>query len=271
VLVPPLDEVAAALYALAPEEFTAARDASAKAAQAAGNRQLATAIKAMRKPSQGAWLVNRLARDRAEDLGRLLDLGAALREAQAGLRGDELRRLSGQRSQVVAALAREAASLARAAGRAPGPGVLREVEQTLEAALADETAAEDVRVGRLSTALQYAGFGTPAAGEGAVPKRPTRRAEDAPQRRADVDVSRLQDAAARAATEVEAAQSAVRTAEEMHRDWQRRAQEQVEALEHARREEASAALEVREALRRHKTAVKAAQAADRRLNVARER
>src|SRR5438876_12376841 len=100
-----LDRVAAELYALPPEEFTPARDKRAAEARAGGRAALATEIKALRKPTQGAWVVNLLARERPQDLGGLLDLGASLREAQAALQGDELRRLSAQRSQVVGALA----------------------------------------------------------------------------------------------------------------------------------------------------------------------
>jgi hypothetical protein len=266
-----LDRVAAELYALPPEEFTAARDRQVRAARAAGQGALAAGIRALRKPTQGAWVVNLLARERSEALSALLDLGASLREAQHKLQGDELRRLSAQRSQVVGALAQEAAEVAAAAGRAPTPAVLREVGQTLDAALADPAAADAVRAGRLASALSYAGFGTPAE-EGAVPQRAAKQsAPSALKSVSGSDLSRLREAAARAANEVEESQAAVRTAEEANRDWHRRVQEQVEALEHARREEASAVLEVREALRRQKTAVKAAQAAERRLTQARDR
>jgi hypothetical protein len=266
-----LDAVADELYALTPEEFTAARDASARAAQAGGNRKAAEMIRGLRRPTQGAWLVNRLARERADDLGRLLDLGAALREAQAALQGDELRRLSGQRSQVVAALAREAAGLARAAGRTAGQAVLREVEQTLEAALADPAAADEVRAGRLSAALQYAGFGTAALGA-AAPKRAARSAMAPVRAKRDpaAELERLQQSAASAGRDLEAAQAAVRAAEDEHRTWQGRVRDAQDALENTRREEAGAALDVREALRRQKTAVKSAQAAERRLTQSRD-
>jgi hypothetical protein len=264
-----IDRVAAELYALPPEEFTPARDQRAAQARASGQAALASEIRALRKPTQGAWVVNLLARESPDALSGLLDLGASLREAQAKLQGDELRRLSVQRGQVVGALARDAADLARAAGRAPTPAVLREVEQTLEAALADPQAAEAVREGRLSSALSYAGFGTPAEA-GAVPKRATSKSAPPKAKRSPDDLSRLQEAAAKAANDVEDSQTAVRTAEEAHREWQQRVQEQQEALEHARREEASAALEVRETLRRQKAAVKAAQSAERRLAQARD-
>jgi hypothetical protein len=267
-----VDRVADELYALPPEEFTAARDRAAAQAKADGQAALAGQIRALRKPTQGAWVLNLLARERPDQLGELLDLGASLRTAQASLQGDELRRLSAQRSQVVGALARDALDLARGAGRAATPAVQREVEQTLEAALADPEAAETVRAGRLSSALSYAGFGTPAEA-GAVPKRATTKSAPTPLRpkKGADELSRYQEAAAKAASELEAAQSAVRAAEDAHKEWHQRVQEQQEALEHARREEAGAALDVREALRRQKAAVKAAQAAERRLSEARQR
>jgi hypothetical protein len=267
-----LDRAADELYALPPEEFTAARDRQASQARGNGQSALAAQIRGLRKPTQSAWVVNLLARERPDELGGLLDLGASLREAQATLQGDELRRLSAQRGQVVAALAREALQLARAAGRTASTTVQREVEQTLEAALADPDAAEAVRTGRLASALSYAGFGTPAE-PGAVPKRATTssRKNAEPKRSAKDDLARFQEAAATAARDLDDAQTAVRAAEEAHREWQQRVQEQQEALEHARREEASAALDVREALRRQKSATKAAQAAERRLAEARDR
>jgi hypothetical protein len=223
----------------------------------------------LRRPTVSAWLVNRLARERAADLGRLLDLGDALREAQATLSGAELRRLSAQRSEVVGALAREAEQFGTGKGRSIGAAALREVEQTLEAALADPAAADLVRAGRLTSPLAYAGFGTPIE-PGAAPQRAPRAAAPPAKRSAGTDESRLRDNAAAAAKELEAAQGAVRAAEEAHRGWQKQVREAQEALEHARREEASAALDVREALRRQKSAVKHAQAAERRLTQARD-
>ena len=59
-----IDRVAAELYALPPEEFTAARDALARQARASGQAALANEIRALRKPTQGAWVVNPLARER---------------------------------------------------------------------------------------------------------------------------------------------------------------------------------------------------------------
>ena len=74
------EEVADALYALPPEQFTAARNARAQAAKAAGDREAAARIAALRKPTVLGWLVNLLVRELPDEIGGFLDLGDALRE-----------------------------------------------------------------------------------------------------------------------------------------------------------------------------------------------
>jgi hypothetical protein len=144
------------LYALPPEDFTAARTASVKAAKAAGDAALAKQIAAQRRPTTSAWLVNRLTREAPELLDELLALGPALGAAQAAGRADELRKLGRQRRELVAALAARAGA---DVGRAVPASTRAEVEQTLEAALADPASAAAVRSGRLVRALSFAGFG----------------------------------------------------------------------------------------------------------------
>ena len=144
-----------ALYALAPELFTAARDEAAKAAKAAGHPEAAKALKALRRPSVAAWLVNRLTAGQPELLQELLSLGPALAEAQAGGDAAGLRALGAQRKMLV-----QAVSDAAAQDRTVSAAVRAEVATTLEAALADPASAEAVRSGRLVRALSYAGFGT---------------------------------------------------------------------------------------------------------------
>lgn len=144
------------LYGLTPEEFTAARDASAKAARAAGQPEVAKALAALRRPSVSAWLVNQLAREQSDLLEQLLDLGPALAAAQAAGSGDELRALGEQRRHLVEAVVEQAAG---GAGRSVTAAVRAEVASTLEAALADPPSAQAVRSGLLVRALSFAGFG----------------------------------------------------------------------------------------------------------------
>ena len=164
------DEVADELYALPPDQFTAARNARAQAAKAAGDKETAARIAGLRKPTVLAWLVNMLVRELPDEIGAFLDLGDALREATATLSGPELRQLSGQRHRLVQALVRQARELARQAGHRTTEDVARGLEETLAAALTDPAVAEQLRAGRLTSGLTSTGF--PAPTSGSVRARP---------------------------------------------------------------------------------------------------
>lgn len=158
-LIRALREVADELYALTPGEFVAARDRRATEARTAGNRDLARQVKALRRPSAAAWAVNRLVREHPQEIDQLLDLGRRLRVAQEDLAGEELRELDRQRQAVLAALVREAAALAAAAGHPLGEPVRRQVQATLGAAMADPVAGAAVRSALLTGDLESTGFG----------------------------------------------------------------------------------------------------------------
>ena len=151
--------MAGELYALSPGDFTAARDERVAQARASGDRDLARAIGALRRPVVSAWLVNQLARVARDQVAELLVLGESLRQAQQDLAGEQVRELSVQRRRLVAALVAEAKRIAERDGRPAGLQVEREVEATLQAALADADAAEAVRAGCLASPLSYAGLG----------------------------------------------------------------------------------------------------------------
>ena len=136
------------LDALAPDEFTAVRNARAKAVQAEGNRDLAASIRALAKPTAGAWLANQLVRRDPAALDPLLDLGRALRDATARLDGAEMRSLSRQQAKVVGALVRRAAELGTPSGKPVTPGVAHDLEDTLRAAISDADAADQLMSGR---------------------------------------------------------------------------------------------------------------------------
>jgi hypothetical protein len=154
-----LAQVADELYALAPTAFRTARDERASRARAAGDAGLADAIKKLRRPTVSAWLVNLLVREAPAQVDELLELGESLREAQHALAGDRLRDLSGQRRRLITAMSQEAKRLAADAGQSLSAQAEREVQDTLEAALADPAIADAVRSGRLTRALSYAGLG----------------------------------------------------------------------------------------------------------------
>ncbi|MBF6171662.1 hypothetical protein [Nocardia blacklockiae] len=207
-----LEEVTRRLYALDPAQFTAARDEQAKAARADGDRQLATAIGKLRRPTVAAWAVNLLAHEAPDEVTSLLELGAALREAQRRLSGDQLRELTTQRQQVVNALARRAGQLAEGHDRTLGETVLREVGQTLHAALADPAVADQVRDGTLTAAANYEGFGPAGPELAAVPDRAETPPEPKRTGRARKTTGEERDAAAR--QELDDAREALESARE---------------------------------------------------------
>jgi hypothetical protein len=159
-----LSEVAQELYGLAPEDFTAARNARAKSAQADGDRELAESIKGLAKPTAGAWLANQLVRQDPDALEPLLELGSALRDASARLDGPEMRSLSREQPKVVAGLVKRANAIGREAGKTVSAGTARDLEDTLRAAVADADAAEQLMSGCLANGLQHNGFGLVGAG-----------------------------------------------------------------------------------------------------------
>lgn len=161
--VPYLDEVADELYGLPPEEFTAARNRYENQARQAGDRELAAHVHSLTKPSVAAWLANQLVRERRDELLPLAELGAGLREATEKLAGDELRELSRQQHELVYALVQEARQLARATGHSVSEDTARRLEDTLQAAVADEHAAEQLLAARLTESLHYTGFGDMSA------------------------------------------------------------------------------------------------------------
>jgi hypothetical protein len=148
-------DVARELLLVAPQDFVAERTARQRAVRQ-DDRALATAIGKLRKPAPAAWVIDLLAHDGALD--DAVDLGPALRKAQADADPDAIRTLRRQRAEVVDALAQAGADLASDAGHPVTPAVLEQVRSTIEAAMADPHAGAAVRSGLLVTALESVGF-----------------------------------------------------------------------------------------------------------------
>ncbi|MGZ4666718.1 MAG: hypothetical protein ACXV5Q_17205 [Frankiaceae bacterium] len=289
-------EFADELYGLPPEEFTAARNERAKVYRSGGDRKLGAQIAALRKPSTAAWVVNQLARHRRAELDQLIELGATMREAHLDLKAERLRTLSDQRHRVIAALAGAGRALAAEQGHAVSETVVQEVEQTLEAALADPDAAQAVGSGHLLTALSYAGLGggggavadpalrRRAGGPGAPSARDREAGEggdsdvDERRRRHTCDVAAAQAQAADAERQAEEANRQLDQATEQvtltlrrHDDAQARVQELHDELRVAQEEVAIAAGELRNRQRARVEAARQAEMAAREAARARAR
>lgn len=160
--------IADELYGLAPGDFTPARDAKAKELKGS---EVSAQVKKLKKPSVAAWVVNQLVRQETEQVEQVLAMGEALRAAQAGLKGDELRALTRQRRQLTAAVTTQARSVASGLGVKVTQAVADQVEATLTAAMLDAECARAVRSGLLVSALASTGLGeADAAGAVATPE-----------------------------------------------------------------------------------------------------
>lgn len=157
--VPSLDEVAEELFAALPADFVARRDELARQARASGDRELAVAIKALRRPTTGAWYVNVGSRAGLTSLRDWLRLGEDLRQAQASGNLAALRALAAQRGPLEAMVLRDLAAHLAQRGVTVTASGLDEVRATLGAALADPDAEALVASGRVDRPLTYAGFG----------------------------------------------------------------------------------------------------------------
>ncbi len=153
-----IEDVAGELYGLAPEDFTAARNARAKEAKAAGDTELAGRVQSLRKPTAGAWLLNQLVRQHADDVQQVLELGGQLRAAQGTLGADELRALDRQRRQLTHAVAEQAAGLGRDAGRRVTAATTAEVEESLRSAMVDPVAGAALATGLLTDTFSSTGL-----------------------------------------------------------------------------------------------------------------
>jgi hypothetical protein len=183
-----LADAEAQLYSADPDAFTARRAELAASAREAGQPATARQITALRKPTRSAWIVNRLVRADPEVRPRLAALAADLREAAGG---DRLRELTAARSRLVDELTRKALQDLPAP-----PAALREdVTATLDAAIADPEVAG--RLGRLTRAEQYAGFGPVGLvsdGAAAPPKPRAARPAEAEAERADRRQQKIKEA-----------------------------------------------------------------------------
>lgn len=183
--------VAEELYSLTPGEFTAARNERAKEAKGE-DKDLAARIGQLRKPAVAAWVVNMLMRHDAEEMAQVLELGEALRKAQEDLDGDALRELTRQRRRLIAAVTGKGRAIASDLGEKVSESVARQVEDTLHAAMVDETAASAVRTGMLTEPLTASGLASlkieEAVADGTALGRTAVRAEPSSGKRADLTV-----------------------------------------------------------------------------------
>jgi hypothetical protein len=261
------------LYGLPLDEFIPRRDELAKVLRATGQRDEAAWVKALRKPSAAAWLVNQLVRTQKRDARRVLERGDALRVTQeralarqAG-RG-ELTGATHQYAQAVRTLLSNAPGLLDRRGAAPSQITLERAAETLRAILLDDVARAGFAAGRLTREHSAAGLGfaasarampaptgpekvtkrgkRPKAGaSGATAKEVERRAQERARAQALATEARSRQLARR--REVSKAQRDVGQAERELARAQRRLESANQTLARARDKEADAGKRVEQA------------------------
>ena len=158
------------LYGLPLDRFIPERASLVRELRSGGEREQATAVAALRKPSVAAWAVNQLVRTREGELHELFAAGDALREIQAGvLSGSadarDLRSATEDERAAVDSLVTTARGLLSSGGLELSAATLERVGETLHAAALDDEARGQVSDGRLVRELRHAGLGS---GLGAV-------------------------------------------------------------------------------------------------------
>jgi hypothetical protein len=276
------------LYGLPLDEFVKARDELARALRRADRRPDADRVKALRKPTVGAWALNQVVRTRRDDLRELLDAGDALRVAQERLLagGDraELREAGERERELVSRLAGAAVAIGGEAGRSGG--LEPRLRGTLHAAALDERVRAELAAGRLVREREPVALGALAVGEpepasgpamrtgagrraGAASRAPRGRGrgraeEPAPKRRGDRGemLAKLQGRVREARAEAEEAASALADAEEDAASARERSDAAAADRKDAVRAERAARKAVQDAERAERNARKALQDAD---------
>jgi hypothetical protein len=182
-----LDAALAALYQLPLEQFVATRDQLARRLRAAGDRATARQVAALRRPPVSAWAANQLAHAAPNALEELLEVGAALRQAQqdalAGQPGAarQLRTATAHLRAAITRLSTRAETLLIRNGHAASDATLARLASTLQAAATgDEATRAALAQGRLPGDLDPAGFGLEAALAPAEPAAPADQVPAAP-------------------------------------------------------------------------------------------
>jgi hypothetical protein len=208
-----LDREIDRLYGLPLGEFVAERDALSRALAAQGRKQEAGEVKALRKPTKPAWVVNQLARENRREVDLLLDASFRLRQAQeGGSESGEFGVAVRSQRQAVAALVAAAETVLGNLGEAAPANLLRDVENTLRASAAAEEGRELLARGRLTQALAPTGF--ELLGAVAPPKRGQRPPPPQEPPRPDERRERIE----RAQQELRSARARARDAAKVVRD-----------------------------------------------------
>ena len=240
------------LYDLPPGEFTAARNALAKALRAEGQRDDADHVAKLRRPTIAAWAINQAVRHHRDLVDALVDAGAqvgrAQRRALSGVRRSGMREAARARRELIDELTELTAGILAEQGSS-ADSHRSDIAATFDAASSDDEAADTVRAARLAAPLPVTSGFAGLEGLMVLPEPEPEAAEEP-----DTDTGTGDDAADAAEHE---------RAAQLRRDA-------IRALEEARRELAEAEAEAQDAADAVNARVAEAEAADRAADQAKE-
>ncbi|HEX4721197.1 MAG TPA: hypothetical protein VH333_01685, partial [Pseudonocardiaceae bacterium] len=142
------------LYGGSRDDFLPTRTERAKQARAAGDRELAGRIAALRKPTVGAWLVNQIVRRYPEQLVEVEKLAERMRAAHQHGDGERIRAAGRDRQVLLRELDSLVRQVADADGLRLGADAAGQVTTTFQAALVDPAALRTVLGGTLAVAVE---------------------------------------------------------------------------------------------------------------------
>jgi DNA repair exonuclease SbcCD ATPase subunit len=180
------------------EEFTPERNELAKSLRSDGKSEAAEWVKGLRKPTRGAWLVNQLAAQKADEVRELIEVGEELRAAQEEMLAgaadrSKLREAARREQEAVDSLLRTAEAIGKEHG--VGAQILTRVGETLQAAAGDPDLAETIKRGRVTREQRAASIGLVGP---APPRAPARKGKrDDAERRARQQQAKRRQAAER--------------------------------------------------------------------------
>lgn len=235
------------LFRTPPPEFVAARNELVKRLRGEKDRESATAVAALRRPSWSDWALNVMAGERADAVDAFASAAEAVRDAQQaaieGRSGADVRGALQELRAATAPLVREADAVLRDRGREDGSA---EVAGRLSELAGLAPAVDQLRRGVLGSADPgasdpFAGLEpAPVAARPAKRKPPTRAAEAPPEGPSKSERRRLERAAETAAAGHERsrrasakAEAAVDAARRSVAEAERRLQAAEEQLEEA--------------------------------------
>jgi len=159
-----IDSAIEELYARPLDQFTPARNELAKALRAAGDKEASELIKALRKPTVGAWVINQVARAHPGTIAKLFDIGDRLGTAtRAVMRGQgsatKVREIAAEERTLIADLVKAAVELLEENGHPATASNRERIADTLAATASDDAVRKAVEQRRLAADARRVGLG----------------------------------------------------------------------------------------------------------------